>query len=130
MRWRSYPATELVNDDSREPRGWRQPARMRQARRHIAFPCFPSARYRSGRKIAHLGVEIRGAALMHEVQDRHCRRTRLGQAPANLDVAAQCRWKLLAEQRNHAAEIVSPAQRDIGFGPRRFPPGRHVVLRD
>src|SRR5271167_94050 len=109
MWWGGYPAAELVNDDARETRRRRQPARMRKARRHVAFPRFPSARYRTRRKIPHLGCEIRSAALMHEVQDRHCRSARLGKAPANLDVTAQCRRKTFTEQRNHAAEIMSAA---------------------
>jgi hypothetical protein len=80
---------------------------MRKARLHIAFPRFPSARHRILRKIPHLGYEIRSAALMHEMQYRHCRIARLGKTPANLDVTAHCRGKTLAEQRNHAAEVMS-----------------------
>ena len=110
LMWRAgYPAAELVNDHTRETRRRRQPARMGKARRHVAFPGFPAAGHGTRRKIPHLGSEIRRAALMHEMQDRHCRSARLGKASANLDVTAQCSRKTLAEQRNHAAEIMSPA---------------------
>ena len=88
MWWGGYPATELMNDDARETRWRRQPARMGKARRHVAFPRFPSARYRTRRKIPHLGCEIRSAALVDEVQDRHRRVARLGKTTANLDVTA------------------------------------------
>src|SRR6516162_6167536 len=104
-----YPAAELVNDDARKTRRRRQPARMGKARRHVDFSRFPSARYRTRRKIPHLGCEIRSAALMHEMQNRHCRRARLGKAPANLDVAAQCRRETFTEQGNNAAKIMSAA---------------------
>jgi hypothetical protein len=104
-----YPAADLVNDDARETRRRRQPARMRKARCHVTLPRFPSARYRTRRKIPHLGSEIRSAALMHEVQDSHRRAARLGKTPANLDVTAQGGRKTLTEQRDHAAEIMSAA---------------------
>src|SRR6516162_9100887 len=104
-----YPAADLVDNDARETRRRRQPARMGKARRHVDFSCFPSARYRTRRKILHLGCEIGSAALMHQVQNRHCRAARLGKTPANLDVTAQGRRKTLTEQRDHAAEIMSAA---------------------
>ena len=109
MRWGSYPATDLMNDDARETRRRRQPARMGKARRHVAFPSFPSARYRTRREIPHFGCEIGSAALVHKVQDRHCRVARFGKTTANLDVTAQGRRKTLTEQRDHAAEIMSAA---------------------
>jgi hypothetical protein len=88
MWWGGYPATDLMNDDTRETRRRRQPTRMGKARRHVAFPRFPSARYRTRRKIPHLGCEIRSAALVYKVQDRHCRVARLGKTTANLNVTA------------------------------------------
>ena len=97
MRRGGYPAAELVNDNARKTRRRSQPARMRKARRDVAFACFPSARYRAGRKIPHLDCEIGSAALMYEVQDRHCRCTRLGKASADLDVTAQCRRQPFAQ---------------------------------
>src|ERR1700741_4176860 len=109
MGWSGYPTADLVNDDARETRRRCQPTRMRKARRHVAFPRFPSACYRTRRKIPYLGCEIGSAALMHEVQDRHCRAARLGKTPANLDVTAQGRRKTLTEQRDHATEIMSAA---------------------
>ena len=48
---------------------------------------------------------------MNEVHDRHCRVTRLGEASANIDVAAQCRRKTLAEQSDPAAEVMGAAHR-------------------
>ncbi len=96
-----------MNDDPRETRRRRQPARMRKACRHITFPRFPSARHCTRRKIPHLGCEIRTAALVHQVQDGHCRIARLRKTPAYLDVAPRCRWKTLTEQRYHAAQIMN-----------------------
>jgi hypothetical protein len=90
---------------------------MRKARRDVAFPCFPSPRYCTGRKIPHLDCEIGSAALMYEMQDRHCRGTRLGKASADLDVAAQCRREPFTQQRNHPAKIMCTAQRgDVSRG--------------
>src|SRR6516225_10784428 len=110
LMWRArYPAAELVNDHTRETRWRRQPAPMGKARRLVAFPGFPAAGHGTRRKIPHLGSEIRRAALMHEMQDRHCSSARLRKASAHLDVTAQCRRKPFTEQRNHSAEIMSAA---------------------
>src|SRR5215472_7842460 len=90
---------------------------MRKARRDVAFTRFPSTRYSTGRKIPHLDCEIGSAALMHEMQDSHCCGTRLGKAPADLDVTAQCRRQPFTQQRNHPAEIMCAAQRgDVSRG--------------
>ena len=88
MRWGGYPTAELVNDNARETRRRRQPLRMRKASRDVAFSRFPSARYRTRRKIPHLDCDIGSAALMHEAQYRHCHGARLGKASTDLDVTA------------------------------------------
>src|SRR5947208_5594252 len=79
---------------------------MRQARGYVASSCLPAPRHSARREILHLGGEVRRIALVNEVQDRHRCIAALGKAPANLDVTVRCRRQALAEQSNHAAEIM------------------------
>jgi hypothetical protein len=80
---------------------------MGEARCHVTFPRFPSARHSGRREILHFGWEIRTIPLVHEVQDRHRRIARFRKTTAYLDVAARSRRKTLTEQRYHAPEIMN-----------------------
>src|SRR5579862_1434963 len=88
-RPRRDPTAQFVHDDAKPARRRREPERMCEAGGHIALAGLPAAHQRGRREIRHLAGQFGIGAFVHEAQDGHRRFAALGEALADIRVAAQ-----------------------------------------